>query len=349
MDQKRREPVRLASPKPIAGPWVYTLLGALVGALFENLICDPLDIVFQQVFNFLVRGYPMRFDETFRLFNLGQWPGVTLTGILYGSILGYLFYRVRESRYRIDALHHEFELQVATLRHHYKNLAVGIHGFSSRVKRKFADLHEKLSGQATVANRFQSELEGLQRDADILEEASQKLTHTLGEELLFLKALTSNTITTASQNLFPVLVHAIRDLKGLRFQEKELRVEINGQSLDEAQGSLIFPFEPYTMQIILQNVLSNAMKFGDHIQVEVSESKDWARVGGRDNGPGLEVEKIKSLLLGPAERRGESTHLGLKVSLHLLEKYGGHLSVWSEPGTGAEFVMEFPKNPLVGH
>jgi len=343
MNQKRREPVRLAGPKTMAGPGVYTLLGALVGALFENFICDPLDSVFQQVFNFLVRGYPMRFDEAFRLFTLGQRPGLTVTGILYGSILGYLFYRVRESRYRIDALHHEFELQVATLRHHYKNLAVGIHGFSRRVKRKFTDLHEQLSGQAAMFNRFQPEFEALQRDADILEEASQKLSHTLGEELLFLKALTSNTITPVPQDLFPVLVHAIRDLQGLRFQEKDLRVEINGQSLEEAQGSLVFPFEPYTMQIILQNVLSNAMKFGDHIQVEVRENKDWVRVGVRDNGPGVEVEKIKSLLLAPTERREESTHLGLKVSLHLLEKYGGRLSVWSEPGSGAEFVMEFPK------
>lgn len=349
MNQTQREPVRLAAPKPMASPWVYTLLGALVGALFENFICDPLDVVFQQVFNFLVRGYPLQFDEALRLFALGQRPGLTVTGILYGSILGYLFYRVRESRYRIDALHREFELQVATLRHHYKNLAVGIHGFSRRVKRKFTDLNEQLSGQAAIFNRFQPALEALQRDADILEEASQKLTHTLGEELLFLKALTSDTITPVPQDFFPVLVHAIKDLQGLRFQEKDLRVEINGQSLEEAQGSWIFPFEPYTMQIILQNVLSNAMKFGDHIQVNVSESNGWVRVGVRDNGPGLEIEKIKNLLLAPAERRGESSHLGLKVSLHLLEKYGGHLSVWSEPGTGTEFVMEFPKNPLIGH
>ncbi|MFA5112547.1 MAG: hypothetical protein WC443_14140 [Desulfobaccales bacterium] len=48
-------------------------------------------------------------------------------------------------------------------------------------------------------------------------------------------------------------------------------------------------------------------------------------------------------LLTPADRREESTHLGLKVSLHLLAKCGGRLGAWSSPGFGATFILEFPK------
>lgn len=67
--------------------------------------------------------------------------------------------------------------------------------------------------------------------------------------------------------------------------------------------------------------------------------------GGAGQRPRLDIDKIKKLILTAAERRGESTRLGLQVSLHLLEKCGGRLSVWSEPRNGAEFIMKFPKRP----
>jgi len=57
----------------------------------------------------------------------------------------------------------------------------------------------------------------------------------------------------------------------------------------------------------------------------------------------MEVKKLMHSLLTPADRREESTHLGLKVSLHLLAKCGGRLGAWSSPGFGATFILEFPK------
>jgi signal transduction histidine kinase len=59
------------------------------------------------------------------------------------------------------------------------------------------------------------------------------------------------------------------------------------------------------------------------------------------------VDKLKDRLLAPADRHAtESTHLGLKVSLHLIQKSGGRLFVWSQPGSGAEFILELPKQPV---
>ncbi len=252
-----------------------------------------------------------------------------MTGCIYGAALGFVFYKLRENRQRLKTLHQEFELQVATLRHHYKNLAIGIKGFSGRIKRKMADL---------------AECEPLERDITILDDAAQRLSHTLGEELLFLRALASDSLTPVPGDFYPHLLHAVKDLQGLRFQEKEVRVEINGQLLEECRDSLVFRFEPYSMEVILQNILSNAMKFGDQIQIRVSDTGRVVQVEVQDDGPGLEVDKLKNQLLTPMDRRGgESTHLGLKVSLHLLTKIGGHLSVRNAPGAGAIFTLEFPK------
>ena len=99
------------------------------------------------------------------------------------------------------------------------------------------------------------------------------------------------------------------------------------------------------MEVILQNVLSNAMKYGDHIQIGVADSGDRLRVEVRDNGPGMDVQEFERHLVTSKERReAESTQLGLQVSIHLLGKIGGRLSAWSRPGEGAIFIIEFPKH-----
>ena len=97
------------------------------------------------------------------------------------------------------------------------------------------------------------------------------------------------------------------------------------------------------MEIILQNILSNAMKAGDQVRSEVAPANEWVRVTVRDNGPGLELEKLKIHLLTPWDRQDPaSTHLGLKVSLNLLRRSGGNLAVGSKPGVGTVFSLEFP-------
>ncbi len=85
------------------------------------------------------------------------------------------------------------------------------------------------------------------------------------------------------------------------------------------------------------------MKAGDYVRIDVEQANKWVRVMVRDKSPGLELEKLKEHLLTPWDRREpESTHLGLKVSLNLLQRSGGHMSVGSQPGIGTVFALEFP-------
>jgi signal transduction histidine kinase len=270
-------------------------------------------------------------------------------GVSWG-IIGFVLKRLRENRLRLDTLHQEFEFQVATLRHHYKNLALGIHGFSNRIQRKLDHLDETFSSCLSQGNcpsyeELQPEFESLKKSFAVVIDAAQRLTHTLGQEVLFLKALTSDTLTPTPRDFYPFLIHCIEDLKGLRFQDKEVQVRIDGCSCKECRCSLVFSFEPYTMEVILQNIIGNAMKYADQIQIRVQEEGNKVVVEIQDNGPGLEVEKLRQHLLIPGDRReADSTHLGIKVTLHLLEKVGGRLSVWSRPGAGAKFIIEFPRH-----
>lgn len=72
---------------------------------------------------------------------------------------------------------------------------------------------------------------------------------------------------------------------------------------------------------------------------------DWVRIRIRDNGPGITSE-VKQQLFDPfftTKEVGKGTGLGMSISYQIVtEKHGGVLQCLSEPGNGAEFVIDLP-------
>ena len=355
MKAKPGEPVVLKAFTPKGRLPAYPWIGLLIGAGFAVLLGYPLVLAINNIYDHFTSGTPLNLSLT-----IGQglkprlWPLILLYGLgggLAGVILGCIFQRIQENRGRLDNLHHEFELQVTTLRHHYKNLAIGIQGFANRIKKKMSDLEEHFKAcareECLTYGKFYHDFDSLRQSVTALEEASLRLTHTLGQELLFLRALTSNHPLVEPRDFYPFLEHCIQDLLDIRFRDKHLRVEINGLPPGGSHDSLIFLFDPHIMEVIIQNVLTNAMKNGDHIEIRVKEESDKVRLEVQDNGPGVDVAALKRQLMVPGRCEDpESTHLGLKVSLHLLEKCHGRLMALSQPGSGALFIIEHPRQPL---
>lgn len=332
--------------------WMYPWLGVFFGVIFGIIVVHPLAMIVQNFHESIYNQQLFRPQlAIMHSFSFYMWPMQLLYAISWGAIgaiLGIVFHRLKKHRLCLDSLHQELEVQVAALRHHYKNLAFAIHGFCIRNKRKLKLLDKQLCQcglqNCHVYNSFYSDYQSLKHNADALDEAAQNLNQSLGKELLFLKALTTHSLTSEPGDFYPFLIRCIQELCEMRFREKKICVEINGSPVEACQDSLIFPFEPYSMEIILQNIISNAMKYGDFIKVKIADIDNWVRVEIKDNGSGLNVEKLKYHLLVPAHRKhSESTHLGLNVTLYLLMKCGGRLSVWSKPGTGSIFVIEYPK------
>jgi signal transduction histidine kinase len=336
---------RLELPHHRSHAWPYLLVGALLGAAFEMLINVPLDAVFRNLFAYIFAGNSISLTHALaHLAKPDEWPAVSLTGFLFGAALGFAFYRLKEDQKRILTLRQEFEIQVSSVRHHYKNIALGISGFSSRAKRKLETVQQQIAESTAANGDTRAEMEALERSITVLEDASQRLTSTLREELMFLKALQSDGLPLAPRDFFPVLRRAVQELLDLRFREKKIVVEINDRPLLEPCAPLYFSYEPVAMEIILQNILSNAMRHADSIRVKTAEDTGKVAVEIRDNGPGINIQEIKRSLVSAGERRGiESTGLGLRISLHLLERYGGRLYAANKPEGGAAFILEFPK------
>ena len=346
------QPLRLESfEQPLAG-WTYPVIGFFLGGFVGVLLGHPLTMVvvsFQEYIHGLSRFDLL--DKIRASFATHMWPMMALLGVswaIFGAILGLVFRKLKEHQWQIETLHQEFELQVASLRHHYKNLTIGIEGFSGRVSRKVGKLTRQIreghGKDCPHEDCYCHSLPGLEQDVGMLLDTAKRLSATLGRELTFLKALTGEMSAPQPHDLYPVLTEAIGDLLDARFRDKQIQVEINSRPFEAAREPLVFNFERVTMEVILENLLSNAMKYSDHIQVSVADTNDTVQIAVIDNGEGFEVEELrKQLLVSGHRREAGSTQLGLRVTLHLLEKSSGRLLVASQPGIGSNFTLELPK------
>ncbi|MBW4679881.1 MAG: response regulator [Microcoleus vaginatus WJT46-NPBG5] len=100
-----------------------------------------------------------------------------------------------------------------------------------------------------------------------------------------------------------------------------------------------------------EKALANRQNFLNYITISTRAiSYDWVSISIKDNGPGMS-ESVKARLFDPfftTKSVGEGTGLGLSISYHIVvEKHGGQLKCISEPGHGAEFVIEIPCRPSV--
>jgi signal transduction histidine kinase len=121
----------------------------------------------------------------------------------------------------------------------------------------------------------------------------------------------------------------------------------------EVSPELVVTTDPAAMEIVLKNLLDNALKYSesDGGAIIVSSEVDDAsvRVRVRDRGIGIEQKDIKRIFerfyRAPEEavRSRHGTGLGLFVVSALVKNLGGKLHAESDgPGTGATFVVSLP-------
>jgi PAS domain S-box-containing protein len=202
-------------------------------------------------------------------------------------------------------------------------------------------------GAARTLLRSDIEIPGDQRDRflEIIVSETERLTAIVSQILLAGQLEEGRVdVTTAATDLKPLAESAL-DSARLRAPEQiELRLEQNG-------APAVALADEDKLRQVLVNLLDNAIKYspdGGEVVVELEGGNGRARLAVRDRGLGIppgEHERIfeKFYRLDPALTRGVGgSGLGLFISRELVSRMGGSLSVRSQPGEGAAFVVDLP-------
>jgi two-component system phosphate regulon sensor histidine kinase PhoR len=123
-------------------------------------------------------------------------------------------------------------------------------------------------------------------------------------------------------------------------------------------GPVIVPGDPDQMVQVFQNLIENALKYGDGGKVHVTLSRDTVAVMGgsvihvavSDSGEGIDSLHLPRLterfyrVDSHRSREQGGTGLGLAIVKHIVNRHRGRLRIESVPGQGSTFTVTLPEH-----
>lgn len=119
----------------------------------------------------------------------------------------------------------------------------------------------------------------------------------------------------------------------------------------EIEGSASRPFAgyPQSLKRCLQNLLDNAVRYGQWARITVDDKLDCLRIVISDHGPGVPPDQIEHIMK-PFYRLEDSRNpdsggygLGLSIADGIARAHGGHLTLLNrKDGTGLDAVLTLP-------
>ncbi|MCX7875083.1 MAG: ATP-binding protein [Melioribacteraceae bacterium] len=213
------------------------------------------------------------------------------------------------------------------------------------------DLKNPLTAVSAFADILKNDTEiSKEQHDDFLTEiikASERMFFIV-KNLLDVNAIEQGKLNT---NIKPILLLPIIEDIINQFKESLSNKNITLIKSFELSEPKIIADNNLTYQII-QNILSNAIKFSQPkksitITVRNSSYSNMIDISIKDEGPGFTEEDKKKLFkkfarLSARPTAGEhSTGLGLSIVKKLVEMMDGKITLNSEPGKGAEFIISF--------
>ncbi len=107
--------------------------------------------------------------------------------------------------------------------------------------------------------------------------------------------------------------------------------------------------QPSQINQVLLNLLTNAaqaMPDGGKILLKTWSDSDWVWFIIQDNGCGIAPEHLPHIFdpFFTTKPVGQGTGLGLSISDQIIRQHGGKIKVFSRPGKGTRFQIQFPRS-----
>lgn len=184
--------------------------------------------------------------------------------------------------------------------------------------------------------------EDLNQYFEMMEHSIQKLDNTL-KEILDYSRNARKDLDLQQVNIREVIADSI---ERLQYMEGSERVTKNIDIIE--QGPLYC--DSYRLLVILNNLLSNSIKYRDpkksenfvHFYIAIEKSLLTVRV--QDNGIGIPSDFLPKIfnMFYRATERSEGAGLGLYIVRETVQKLHGKIEVHSEYGVGTTFEIEIP-------
>jgi signal transduction histidine kinase len=284
--------------------------------------------------------------------------------VLTGLLAGYLAREARNSQLALAA-----ELS-RTKQLHRDSLALAEENaeLSARLQQRLAELEStqaqlvrstKLAAigelAANIAHEINNPLTGVLSLVELLqEESAEDASHradldTIRDETLRVRAIVRSLLDFARQTPPQLELTDPRPVLDSVLPLVRKRAAVGGVEIHQAHAPEPLPIVVDVSQLkqVLINLLTNAidaMPDGGAIFVGTERQDDQVVITVRDTGPGIPAEHIERIFepFFTTKSAVSGTGLGLSVSLGIIERHGGTLTVTSEPGAGATFAVRLP-------
>lgn len=111
---------------------------------------------------------------------------------------------------------------------------------------------------------------------------------------------------------------------------------------------LIVPLRRHAFKRAIDNVVSNAVRHGQHIRIDAQRTRKWLTIRVEDDGPGIpeheREEVFRPFYRLETARSGStgSTGLGLSIARDILRSHGGDISLTNSPLGGLRATIKVP-------
>ncbi len=197
-------------------------------------------------------------------------------------------------------------------------------------------------------------LEDLQKDAQLESRQQQKISvvrqsalhllNLINQILEFRKAETQNRKLCVSKSNLAVLVKEV----GFKYKELNVKQNIQFEINIEDEGMLLY-FDKEIVNIILDNLISNAMKYTDKGSIKISlyttmrDNLSYTEIKVEDTGYGISKEDqiriFDRYYQAKGNRQVPGTGIGLALVKNLAELHEGEIRVESQINDGSSFYF----------
>jgi signal transduction histidine kinase len=203
----------------------------------------------------------------------------------------------------------------------------------------------RLKGELLQMGLAEGEKE-LQEHYDVIVRESERLSR-LVDNVLDFAAIESGT---KSYSLRPA---DIGETIRAAVESARYSMETRGlvMDLEVPEGLPVVLHEPEAIQQVLQNLISNAAKYGEDggwIGIRARIARQTLDVSISDHGIGMTDEELGHIFEkfyrsdSPKARREKGTGIGLAIVQYIMEAHHASVSVKSTPGLGTTFTLHFP-------